>query len=225
MPALPPVPGVFKFLLQWGDGTDTNALSVLHFQYSGAVPTGVDWNNYCSAFNGLQAAEWPIVLDSSSSYMGCAAIDLSVGGAEGGTAASVVGTRAGNPIGAASSCLIHYPISRRYRGGKPRTYLPMGTDADLLTRQTWTGAFLSAIETFWNTVRVAAVDAGPVGASVVGSQVAVSYYGPPNRLITGSTGRVRTISTVRATPIVDVLSSFQPRPKVASQRRRNLQLT
>jgi hypothetical protein len=121
--------------------------------------------------------------------------------------------------------LINYPIGRRYRGGKPRSYLPWGTSADLNDAQTWDTTPLADFHTGWTAILAAVVAAGPVGSAVIGSQCNVSYYGPPNRIITGSTGRVRTISTTRSTPIIDDLPSFSVNRKLASQRRRNLQRT
>jgi hypothetical protein len=59
------------------------------------------------------------------------------------------------------------------------------------------------------------------GPATITDQVNVSYYGPPNRLITGSTGRVKTISTMRADPIVDTITGISCSSIPANQRRRS----
>jgi hypothetical protein len=110
---------------------------------------------------------------------------------------------------------------RRYRGGKPRGYWPLGTATDLQTRQTWTSDFTSAAVTILQNIYSQNNDQSADGCTIT-NQVNVSYYGPPNRIITGSTGRVRTVSTVRAVPIVDSVTAVSINDRLASQRRRNL---
>lgn len=224
MPALPSASFVFKIALAWDVGTDANALTILHWIYAGLPPTGTQVTTWCTNFNALTAAEWPIVLGADTTYLGVAMTDLtSPTSAEGFAGTSVVGTRTGAFLGAGSALLVHYPIGRRYRGGKPRSYLPWGTADDLTTRNTFGTGSMATFNTTWAAILNAVPAAGPVGTAALVSQVNLSYYGPPNRIITGSTGRVRTVSTVRTTPIVDLISGFSMSAKVASQRRRNLQ--
>lgn len=226
MPALPPVPSVIKLRLHYDVGTDANAVTVLHVSYLGPAPTSGAMSTFCTSVDALTAAEWPIYLDTETTYLGNDAVDLSSAlGGSGSHGTSVAGTRATTPMGAATCVLVSYPIARRYRGGKPRSYLPWGTAEDLATRNTWSGGAVTAFHTGWSAIQNAISAAFPIGAATFESFVAVSYYGPPNRTITGSTGRVRTISTTRATPLVDILGTFSVSPKVASQRRRNLQRT
>jgi hypothetical protein len=226
MPALPNVPGVIRQLLEWDVGTDANAITVLHHRYAGTPPTSGQMNTFCASFDALAAAEWPLYLDADSKYLGNTAVDLtSPTAAAGADVTSVTGTRAGGTLGAGTAVLVDYAISRRYRGGKPRSYLPWGTGADLVTRNTWAGASVTDFHTGWGAIQNAITAAYPIGAATFVSFCVVSYYGPPNRTVTGSTGRVRTLSTVRAVPIVDDWDSYRVSNKVSSQRRRNLQRT
>lgn len=224
MPALPDVPQVVKLRLHYDVGTDTNAVTILHVKYTGAAPTPSDCDSFCTSVNSLTAAEWPIYLDTDTTFLGCDVTDLtSPTSASGSAATSVAGTRAGDPLGAATAVLAHYPVSRRYRGGKPRSYLPWGTSSDLGTRNTWASGSVTAFFTGWSAILNAIGAAFPLGSATIVGFLAVSYYGPPNRTVTGSTGRVRTISTTRVTPLEDGWSTFVISNKVASQRRRNLQ--
>jgi hypothetical protein len=226
LPALPDAPSIIKQRLHWDVGTDANAITLLHFKYAGAPPVPLDMSSYCTSFNALTAAEWPIYLDAETTYLGTDVVDLtSPTSASGSAGTSVVGTRAGSSIGASSAVLINYPISRRYRGGKPRSYLPWGTADDLLTRNSWKGASLTDFQTGWDAIQAAVAAAFPIGSATFVEFVSVSYYGPPNRTVTGSTGRVRTLSTTRAAPLIDLLGDFTVSGKVGSQRRRNLQRT
>jgi hypothetical protein len=224
MPALPSASFIFKITLSWDVGTDTSAVTILHWLYAGLPPTPAQCSTWCTSFNALTSAEWPLVMGSSTTYLGVSIIDLtSPTSAEGSAGTSVVGTRSGATLGAGTALLAHYPIGRRYRGGKPRSYLPWGTADDLNTRNTWITPFLTIATTTWQAILNAVPAAGPVGTAALVSQVNLSYYGPPNRTITGSTGRVRTVSTVRPTPLIDLISGFSMSGKLASQRRRNLQ--
>ena len=126
-------------------------------------------------------------------------------------------------MGAGTAVLVTYPIGRRYRGGKPRSYLTWGTAEDLATRNTFSGGAVTAFHTGWSAILSAIGAAFPLGSATFLDFVSLSYYGPPNRLITGSTGRVKTISTQRATALIDPWGTFNVSDKVASQRRRNLQ--
>ena len=224
MPPLPSVPQVLKIVLHYKVGIDVNAATVLHWVYAGLPPTSAQINTFCVAFNALTAAEWPIYLDNQTSYEGINVIDLSSPTAGAGFAGTLVaGARVGAFLGASSCVLVSYPVGRRYRGGKPRTYLPWGTGADLVDRNLWDPVSVGLFHTGWSTILGAVPAAGPIGAAALVSQCVVSYYGPPNRFITGSTGRIRTVSTVRGAALVDLISTFTVSPKVGSQRRRNLQ--
>lgn len=224
MPALPPVPGVFKIRLHYDVGTDANAVTILHVRYVGTPPTSGDCVTFCTTFNGLAAAEWPIYLDTDSSYLGVDITDLTTPtSGTGSDGTTVAGTRSGTKLGAGTAVLTHMPVSRRYRGGKPRSYLPWGTASDLDSRNTWLSGSVTDFHTGWSAILTAIGTAFPVGPATFGSFCSVSYYGPPNRTVTGSTGRVRTISTTRTTPLIDDWGTFTVSPKVSSQRRRNLQ--
>ena len=99
-------------------------------------------------------------------------------------------------------------------------YWPLGTATDLETRQTWTTDAQSAFQAVFEAIYGSMTGSSADGCTV-GDPVNVSYYGPPNRIITGSTGRVRTVSTVRATPIVDTALGGTVNLHLGSQRRRN----
>ena len=222
MPALPDVPGVIRFEVNFTVGTDAAALVRAYWSYTGGVPTPGDMAAFAgqlySAYSGPGVALYHT--DTTLDLVQC--VDLSSStGSTGEAAGPLVGTRAGESLGADVCALMNFSIGRRYRGGKPRMYLPYGVADDLLTRQTWTSGAISdfggGYADTWLTL-----DGYSSGAITLGRQVNVSYYGPPNRIITGSTGRVRTVSTARAVPIVDVVTSVAANNHLGSQRRRNL---
>jgi hypothetical protein len=217
MPALPSPGSVVKITLDWGVEADTLAQTVHYFSYSGGPPSAATcsaiasdavagaathFQSLCSNFVGMISAT---VRDLSSS-MG--------NEATAGTAWS--GTRGTDLTPPSAAMVVSHSISRHYRGGHPRTYLPLGVAADIATTGLWSTGLTAAADTAWGDWV-----AGLIGTHGLTQLVNVSYYGPPNRIITSSTGRVRTVSTVRATPLVDNVTGHVARRQIGSQRRRN----
>ena len=222
MPALPDVPGVMRLEIDFAVGTDAAALCRFYQAYTGGTPTPGDMAAIAGQLNSAFAGPGAGLMHPDTEVIEIRATDLATTSGYTGTSTDVVtGTRSGAALGADVCALLNFTIGRRYRGGKPRLYLPWGTATDLLTRQTWTtGAVTDWDGGYGDTIGT--LTGYSTGAIVLGSQVNVSYYGPPNRIITGSTGRVRTVSTVRVTPIVDEITSLSVNTHLGSQRRRNL---
>jgi hypothetical protein len=99
--------------------------------------------------------------------------------------------------------LISFKIARRYKGGKPRIYLPMGVSAQLNNPVSWQSTYTSAVDSTWGAF-VAGVIAATPNASV-DQHVSVSYYND---------------KAPRATPVVDNVLTHSTSPIPASQRRR-----
>ncbi|MGO9977445.1 MAG: hypothetical protein ACLP01_32535 [Solirubrobacteraceae bacterium] len=63
-----------------------------------------------------------------------------------------VGTRPGLPNGAAVAALVNFKVARRYRGGKPRLYVPFFVASDLTPGLTWSDGALEAGTAGWGWV-------------------------------------------------------------------------
>lgn len=217
MPALPSPGAVIKLTVDWGVEADSLAQTVHYFSYSGGAPSAGTLSAIATdaVLNG--ATEFQPLANDSVGMLGATARDLSSAmGAEATAGTPWVGTRgtALTPPGAA--IVVSHSISRHYRGGHPRSYLPLGVAGDIALTGLWASAFVTAVDTAWG-----AWIASLLGTHGLTQLVNVSYYGPPNRTITSSTGRVRTVSTVRGTPIVDNVTGHVARKQIGSQRRRN----
>lgn len=221
MPALPAVPGVIRFQLQHSLGADVNVLSRFYVSYTGSAPTSTGLNASCSGVVSSWSNNLKALFSSGQNLLGALATDLSsASGAVGSNFATTAGSRAGAQLPAGVACLLNLHVNRRYRGGKPRIYLPFGVDADLNSVQTWTGTFTAAVTAAWNAFIASVLTTNPVGTTYV-QQVNVSYYAGFHTFTTPS-GRVRNIPTLRVTPVVDAIASVSTNGKFASQRRRNL---
>lgn len=223
MPALPAVPNVIKVVLTLADATDNNVESRFYLKYSGTPPTAAGLNAFCTTI----ATGWNTVLaalyHADWTLTSVTATDLSSSSAATGSAAvSHAGTRSGSPLSAGVAFLINFKIGRRYRGGKPRLYQPMGVSGDLLNLNTWSVAFTASVQSDWSSYITGALADLPSGTTGV-AQVNVGYYAGFTAVLNPVTGRTKDVSKILAVPNVDTVTSLAASNIVASQRRRNLQ--
>jgi hypothetical protein len=146
-------------------------------------------------------------------------VDLSTSsGAIGSSTTAHAGSRGGNMLDASACVIIKKHLSRRYRGGHPRTYLPAGIVSDVATPQTWAGALLASAAGAWVSL-MAAIAAHTWSGGTLLNEVNVSYYQGFHN-VTLPSGRQTSRPTLRATPLVDNVASITANPNIGSQRRR-----
>jgi hypothetical protein len=218
MPALPTIPNVLKASLLWSVSSDVDVRTGLYFSYSGGAPN----NASCSAFAAAAYAafgsfgeDW----DVDTSLTGCEVIDLS--SASGGVGLHS-GTTVGNlqhPISGASCVLVNYQIARRYRGGRPRSYLPWGDQTTVGNRQTWGGTYIDGVTTHVGDA-FAGIIGQTSGGTTISQHVNVSYYEGFTVETSPSSGRARNVPTLRSSPVVDTIVGFSVSTRIANQRRR-----
>jgi hypothetical protein len=117
--------------------------------------------------------------------------------------------------------MIQFNIARRYRGGKPKIFLPAGVAADISNTNTWGSTFLATANTDWAAFAAAVLAAGWTGAGTL-THVNVSYYTGFTVVTNPVTHRARNVPTLRGAPVVDTVISYAAEVDIASQRRRNL---
>lgn len=218
MPALPVVPNVLRADLHWSISSDVNARTSLFFAYSGTAPNGTDCESLANTIATAMGG-WGEYWDVDTTLLGCTVTDLSSSsGGVGAHNVNIAGTRP-DPLAGATSVLVNYQISRRYRGGKPRSYLPWGDAGDIGNRQTWNatrvGLWSTALATFFSTCIGATA-----GGTTISQHVNVSYYSGFTVITSPTTGRARNVPTLRSSPVVSTISSFVVSAKIANQRRR-----
>lgn len=222
MPALPPAPSVIRLEFLQTLNATTNSFLRLHFEYSGSAPTVAQLNTFATAC----FSAWGTNVSPSQSIdtvlTEVTAVDLtSSSSAAGSHSGSQAGGIASDALPADTSFLVGYTIPRRYRGGKPRSYLNVGAIGDLQNSQTWTTGFVAGITSAWNALIAACNAAVWTGGGSL-TQVNVGYYGPPNITITNPvTHRSRTVSTTLTAPNIDAIVSTTYSGRIASQRRRS----
>jgi hypothetical protein len=213
MPPRPPVPGVVSIV--WGGtlSATKNWVNKLYSSYIGTPPTTAQLNLYADNILGVVITQFAPLMAPATVITHCETLDLSSAlGAAGESLTTTPGTRAGVEIPGSAAALVSYRIGRHYRGGHPRSYLPVGMSADLLTQSTWTAGFVAAVQAAM--LAVLAEFVVPAAGFAPIEHVNVSYYGgaPP----------VGGHSVPRAVPLVDgiLAAAVTTQTEIASQRRR-----
>lgn len=223
MPALPPHPQTLRIDHLFTIGEDLNARVRWHMTYTGTAPT----NATCSTLAADIEAAWVTALigflSTQDAITGVEVTDLtSPTSGAGQNIATTPGTRAGPFLPAEVAVLVNMPISRRYRGGKPRSYWRFFVAGDLSDEQTWLPLSVSnlhgALEGY-----LGALEALTVAGTSLSTLVSVSDYQGFTAVQNPITGRWRNVPKVRAAAIPnDVILALNVRTRPASQRRRAL---
>lgn len=207
MPPLPAVPGVCKILTA-GNLYDGEWLNIWHLAYTGDAPDTGTLVSYLSTYWMPLWDTWfgddASTESTTSSHI---MIDLSSDlGAEGSVSDSQAGARTGDVAPVSSAVMGSMEIDRRYRGGHPRKYLPLGTAGTYKSASSkfWDPGFVSAVQGHGETF-IAAVAGKTVGSTNFGGLVNVSYVSAGAR---------------RVTPVVDAIVGITIRDRICSQRRR-----
>lgn len=218
MPNLPPVSKVIKISVVTGVTVHPTLQWRFFIQYTGTAPTQAQINTFAGSV-GTQFANNMIALFSTNVAEGpITCTDLSSGGLIGVDTTGRAGTRAGTEAPTQSAVEIRFQITRRYRGGKPKCFLNAGVQGDQADVSHWSVALANAVTTGFNGMITGIVAAGWTGAGTL-SQVAVSYYSgfvPVSR----APFRTRNVNQLRATPLIDPVTSIVVPTMMASQRRR-----
>lgn len=220
MPPLPDVPGVIRVDIKYTNATDLDVLTRLHFRFAGGPLDNAQANTWAESMVGSAAAldAW---MHTDTELVLISVTDLSTSSAGVGSyPADITGSLTGDPLPLATAFLVNYQISRRYRGGRPRNYLPAGDGTKLETAREWTSGFVTLVEDNWNTFIADCISDAPAGITDV-AHVNVTYYGPPNYTKGVLPERVKTYSTKLAVPLVDDINTASYSAIPSSQRRRS----
>lgn len=219
MPALPSPGKVLRLSYLIGDNASIEAGSRFYLSYSGGTPNSTDLTAIANEAATTFTATLGQSVNSNESLHNVTVVDLSSAlGAEG----VWTGTEAGNVAGAslpASTCgVMNHTIARRYRGGRPRTYIRIGSTAQLTGTNQWEPSFISATGNNWHNWVNNILGTSGISVSLT-DIVNVSWY-EGFTVFTTPSGRSRNIPKLRTTPLVDNISLSTLATKLGSQRRR-----
>lgn len=217
MPPLPSVPNVIKFAIECQGNDGRSAVNVTHFTYGGGLPTSTDIESMCQNIWNSWVSDFIPNMPAQTSLVNITGTDLSSD-----TGATAEYNNAGVPVAGTSvsgmvplnSCmLISKFVARRYRGGHSRSYLPIGTTADLNDDGDWKATFATDARASWQDLVHNLQLGSPYGAISIGLECAVSYVS-------------KVVNPVypyrRAVPLVMDIpdDGYTAQTKIATQRRR-----
>lgn len=222
MPPLPAPGPIIRVEFKIGDGATVEAGSRFFISYAGGPPSSTN----LTTFAGEVAVGWSetlaAVTNNAESLHGVICTDLASDvGAEGTWSGSESGSYgSGAQLIANAAMVVNHTIPRRYRGGRPRTYLRCGDETSLVSGSTnqWGTTFLGLAATAWGDFVSYVIGRTPGGFTPT-AIVNVSWFNG-NTVFTTPTGRARNIPVKRTTPLVDGITAHTLATKIGSQRRR-----
>jgi hypothetical protein len=222
MPPLPDVPNVIKAIMKFTLGEDVDVVNILHFEFTGDA-SSANLDSFASALSTEFHTQFTGHLTADLSITEVECIDLTTTSSATGLDSTVRAfTGSGLPLPAETAIVVSHHISRRYRGGKPRTYIAGALAGNLTDEQLWDPVNVGIWQSDWDDF----INAVLTGYSTlnVDNLVNVSYYSGFTVVISPITGRARNVPTLRVGgPVIDGVNSSSINPRPGSQRRRGLQ--
>ena len=206
MPPLPPVQHILRTQFVWSCVYNQN----IHSSFYWHLLTEPSNSSDLQAFAALCASKWGSTLNSSQpTDVTLSKITASHLGNPVFLDGVYTGSGAGNLTGQhlvtlETSVLVNYHIGRRYRGGKPRVYLPLGGGNSLSDGGHWQDVFVSQVQSQFTSF-VNGVTSGAAGTIATDGLYNVSYYSGKE---------------LRPTPVIDQVLSWSVNKIPGSQRRR-----
>lgn len=192
-----------------------------YLSYSGSAPSGSDLNTLATGIRTAWSTDMAQLVNDTWSLTEVDCLDLaSALGASGFDTTAVVGTLSGTPLPAETATNVEFDIARRYRGGKPRMYIPGQVTANMANPGSWSSGWISAVNTdvglFFTAVE--ALSPGSIGTL---AHVNISFYQgvytttPPWR----GPG-YKYPPKYRTTPQIDAISGYACKGEISTQKRR-----
>jgi len=204
----------------FSNAVNTDIVSRFYIQYGGSAPSSADLNAFCSDIKDAWVGQFSSSLNEALTLGRVHAIDLSsTTSGEGDWLGDEQGTATDPPNAADVALVVSYEIDRRYRGGHPRGYWPIGQSTSLSTPQLWSSADVAAWQTAFETFFANVESAEWSGAGGL-QHCNVSYYHGFTVITDPITGRARNLPTLRDAPLIDAVSSIVARRHIGTQRRR-----
>lgn len=222
-PPLPASPCV-RCRLIWNVNGVTLGGSRLYFSYSGSAPTGAN----CTTLAGDIASAWNShivpLYDDQTALQEVDVLDIATdSGLSGQWTGSYPGAKTTNHLPQYVATNVEFGIARRYRGGKPRMYLPPGVATDQGTAMAWGATYIAAVNS-GVAAFTAAIEALSIGAMGTLTHVNLSYYkGFTNH--TTTSGREKAVPTYRDAALLDTITGYSCKAEMSTQKRRRTATT
>ena len=224
VPPLPDTP-CFRCRLDYNNVSGGKAGDRFYLSYAGSASSPSDLTTLATDIGNAWNTNIAPLVNSSVSLVEVDVLDIATHtGLSAVVAMSHAGTRSGNALPDDVAVNVEFGIARRYRGGKPRMYLPAGVHGDLQDEGHWSTSFASTCATDLQAM-MTAIEALSIGAIGALQHVNLSYYQGFHN-VTNTSGRTYPRPLYRSPNAVhDNVTSYIGRTLVSSQRRRRTATT
>lgn len=210
--------------LTYKQGDDSVGGNRLYFAYGGGSPTG---QNCIAIATGISAAWGSHLAPIVGNYFTLEEVDVidiaSDTGLSGQWTGAIIGGMGGAAFASMVATNIEFNIARRYRGGKPRIFLPAPDGSAAKDGGHFNTGFVTTASAAMAAF-IAEVEALNVGAVGTLSHVNLSYYkGFTN--ITNSSGREQAVPKYRPQALVDTVTGYACKDVMGCQKRRRTATT
>ncbi|MGH9919210.1 MAG: hypothetical protein ACRD6W_10150, partial [Nitrososphaerales archaeon] len=223
-PVPPPASPCVRVRLIYQNSDGSEAGNRFYLKYAGDAPTAANCVTLATDISNFWASDLASYVSTYWTLTEVDVLDIATSdGLAGGYVHDQAGTDTGGECQAPTCVNIEYDIARRYRGGKPRIFLPPPNVDRLANAYQWTTDTVGAIQTNFESF-FSDVTGDSVGSMGTLSHVNLSYYqGFTN--VTNSSGRTRAVPTYRAAAKVDAITGYAVKQIIGSQRRRRTATT
>lgn len=214
-----PASPCLRVRLDYLQGDSYLAGSRFYLAYSGGAPSAGNCTTLAAAVRAAWVTNLASLATENWSLTEVDVLDIATdSGFSGQSIASSAGTNGGDAQATQVATNVEYNIQRRYRGGKPRMFLPPGPSDMLADWGHWTDDWLTEVNTgigaFFTEIQ--ALDIGTLGSL---THVNLSYYkGFTN--VPNSSGRERAVPTYRDAAVLDTVTGYSCKARLGSQKRR-----
>lgn len=223
VPPLPESP-CLRVRLDFQDLTDNESGCRFFLSYSGSAPTGDNCNTLATDVSAAFSDNLAGVMSQNFALREVDVLDIAThDGLSGTWSGNINGGQSGQPLPLQVATNIEFGIGRRYRGGKPRIYLPPSDESFVEDQAHWNTDYVAAqntnIAAFFT--QISALSIGAIGTL---AHVNLSYYsGFANH--TNTSGRARAVPQYRTAAVVDPVTGYSTKALFGSQRRRRTSTT
>jgi hypothetical protein len=223
-PVPPPASPCLRVRLDYKEEGNELGGSRFYLSYSGSAPSGANCVTLATDIAGAWESHIAGLVNEDYSLTEVDVLDIATDSGNSGQWTGLnQGTRAGTAMPAQVATNVEFDIARRYRGGKPRMFLPAGVTGDEEDDSHWSSAFITAVNTgvaaFFSEVE--GFDVGSVGTL---AHVNLSFYkGFTN--VTNPSGRTRAVPSYRAAALLDTVEGYSAKAVMGSQKRRRTATT
>lgn len=217
----PPLVQAVRCKLDYTQSDSDLGGSRFYLSYSGSAPSPANCVTLAGDIGSAWASHLAALISTDYNLTEVDVLDLASHTGASGVDTTVHNSSGGTPILPANCAQnVEFLIARRYRGGKPRMYLPPAPQSELLDPGHWLNAWLSTVNTAV-TAFFAQLEALSIGSMGTLTHVNISFYQGKNTSTPPWRGPgFKYPPAYRATPLLDTVNGYACKSVVGSQRRR-----